>query len=289
MNINITYDASIMKYTQKLQNIELLLQQYQDKSNNSSKKYDSQDLQRIYTPPSWIGIGVGNNSFSLDTRPSTAVEKLFIPSLEYAEDFSQAYIGDKPVFQDYDEYDNWDIQNGLEKFLISKTQSSQTPISLIDNHNHVYLIWEQCIGHKIIDTGFQLVHIDAHRDEAPCPYYYPGIPSSELQIADYIDAGFQAGYIKKLTSICESGKFEEIPLPCRDAINRVSTSQNQSLILNIDIDIFMPDSEYINTEDKVRIISYYAKHADLITLATSPHFIDQQYAIDIAKLLHKYL
>lgn len=45
------------------------------------------------------------------------------------------------------------------------------------------------------------------------------------------------------------------------------------------MDFFAPELDYIPFEDKKRIILYFARQAQLITVATSPFFIDQERAI----------
>lgn len=49
----------------------------------------------------------------------------------------------------------------------------------------------------------------------------------------------------------------------------------ENSVLNLDIDIFAPELDYINPEKKIRIIRNLLKKCQLVTIATSPFFIDQ--------------
>ena len=51
--------------------------------------------------------------------------------------------------------------------------------------------------------------------------------------------------------------------------------------MNLDLDFFAKELDYIPFEDKKRVILHFASQAHLITVATSPFFIDQQRALDM--------
>jgi hypothetical protein len=56
---------------------------------------------------------------------------------------------------------------------------------------------------------------------------------------------------------------------------------SESIILNLDLDFFAPELDYIGFEDKKSTILNFAHQAKLITVATSPFFIDQKRAIEM--------
>jgi hypothetical protein len=62
----------------------------------------------------------------------------------------------------------------------------------------------------------------------------------------------------------------------------VPVSQN-SIILNLDLDFFQPKLDYIDYNLKKEVIQKLIKKASLITIATSPFFIDQDLALKIMK------
>ncbi len=69
----------------------------------------------------------------------------------------------------------------------------------------------------------------------------------------------------------ESGNFKKLE------------TNNRSIILNLDLDFFEPELDFIDVELKKKVILDIAEKADTITVATSPFFIDQKRAIDYFK------
>ncbi|MBT3726893.1 hypothetical protein HOG21_04250 [bacterium] len=55
------------------------------------------------------------------------------------------------------------------------------------------------------------------------------------------------------------------------------------MVLNLDLDFFQPDLDYIDYELKKKVILDIAKKADIITVSTSPFFIDQNLAVKVFK------
>jgi hypothetical protein len=51
------------------------------------------------------------------------------------------------------------------------------------------------------------------------------------------------------------------------------------MILNIDLDIFSPEMDFIDDTKKMKLIKKLLHRAPLITIATSPFFIDQEIAL----------
>jgi len=55
------------------------------------------------------------------------------------------------------------------------------------------------------------------------------------------------------------------------------------LILNLDLDFFQPDLDFIDYELKKKVVLDIAKKATVITVATSPFFIKQDLALKVFK------
>ncbi|MDR0771974.1 MAG: hypothetical protein LBF15_02780 [Candidatus Peribacteria bacterium] len=55
------------------------------------------------------------------------------------------------------------------------------------------------------------------------------------------------------------------------------------IILNLDLDFFEPNLDYIDYDLKKKFILEVADKADLITVATSPFFINQELALKVFK------
>lgn len=59
-------------------------------------------------------------------------------------------------------------------------------------------------------------------------------------------------------------------------------------VLDIDLDIFSKDMDYIPYEFRLNKIKELIKGAKVITIASSPYFIEQDYAIKVLKELFNY-
>ncbi len=61
------------------------------------------------------------------------------------------------------------------------------------------------------------------------------------------------------------------------------TTHSQNIILNLDLDFFEPELDYIDYDLKKCVILDIVAKADLITVCTSPYFINQQRALGVFK------
>jgi hypothetical protein len=162
-------------------------------------------------------------------------------------------------------------ERGLKNFIIGHTTHTGTPIFICDNHNYVLEAWQLLGGRQPT-----LVHIDQHRDDALATQLET---LSHTRICDYIDFATKNSWIaEQIISIIEQHDLQQL-----------KSIPDHNKICNIDLDIFAPECTILSLEDKVAAIIAAAKNCSLITLATSPGFIDQPRAIEIAKLLWKYL
>src|SRR3712207_4392901 len=59
----------------------------------------------------------------------------------------------------------------------------------------------------------------------------------------------------------------------------------KSYLLDLDLDFFSDDMDYINFDDRMECVIDYVEHADFITIATSPYFIDQKKALEVLKMI----
>jgi hypothetical protein len=59
--------------------------------------------------------------------------------------------------------------------------------------------------------------------------------------------------------------------------------KESNVILNLDLDFFQPDLDFIDYVLKKQVTLDAARKADVITVATSPFFIDQKLALDVFK------
>ena len=230
------------------------------------KKDKILEIDSILRPSYIIDENIGNNKYGFCTG-----RKLVVPPIikGYASDIKE---GHNIIFREILD-DNIIEYTGIKDYIIGFTENSRTPVFICDNHNSVLEAW-----HLLHKSQLQLIHIDQHRDNA----IYAGFLEewkTESVISDYINFAICANWIKK-----DYLSFTE-----NSDMSKINQFKKADIILNIDIDFFSKNMTIIPLEDKIKLICHFAQFAKLITLATSPGFIEQNRAIKIAKLLFKYL
>jgi hypothetical protein len=58
-------------------------------------------------------------------------------------------------------------------------------------------------------------------------------------------------------------------------------NSKKNIILNLDLDFFAPEMDYIDYNTKKEMILHIASQSKLITVASSPFFIDQNLAVKV--------
>jgi hypothetical protein len=172
-------------------------------------------------------------------------------------------------------------------------------IFLVDNHNHVFYFWYFARSQGIISDGALLYHIDEHADTRD-PWEYLLKPDSEdlqkvfeytnffLNVGNYIIPAQKEWLIWEVLQIrSEEALREYIQTPL--SILSWEERWNRNIILNLDLDFFEPELDFIDYDLKKQVILDIAKKADLITVCTSPYFIEQSRALDIFRDLFDYL
>lgn len=218
---------------------------------------------------------VGNNAFSYDQRSERV---LFVPPLRSGSPEELA-VGDTVAFCEVSDGKERAVR-GLRNFLY--WESRGIPVVVFDNHNHAFCFWAAAMRDGAVPFGLPLVHVDQHRDmREPSTYLSPeSLDNMEnvfrytndvLNVGNFIQPALRLEMFSGLDIIDSRAGFEKI-LPER-------------FVLDLDIDIFSPEMDYIDTDYKFRRIRSYMNKAALITIATSPFFIDQVYALEVARRL----
>ncbi len=153
------------------------------------------------------------------------------------------------------------------------------PIYLFDNHNVALFSFFEL--QKSTGNTFDVVHIDAHRDDAifpnaVCkPLSYANIEKEmkKCRVSDYLDYAVRAGLIGNIFSVTQSFEFESFVVP------------EKPFLLNLDLDIFGEEGSCVDLDIKVRTIAKAWGKADAVVLATSPGFIDQRGVFEVIKFL----
>ena len=222
----------------------------------------------------------GNNAFSFEQRKN---KKLWVPKLIEAEIWD-IELWDEVVFEDFGFDDQLSTNTGLKNFY--KIRWKQKDIYLFDNHNHAYYFWYLARNQNIIWDDNTLVHIDEHADTRDPGEYLMKPDSQDLQkvfhytnyvynVWNYIIPAQKEGLISKTIQVRNTHNLEEY-LDLRSTLG-------ENIILNLDLDFFQPDLDFIDYDLKKKVVLDAAKKAKVITVATSPFFINQDLAIKVFK------
>lgn len=180
-------------------------------------------------------------------------------------------LSEKPVHSDdYGKY------LGLERSQILEKDGKL--IYLFDNHNKIirpFLEYAEITG-----NGFDVVHVDAHNDDAL--FFGEKIKTVKLEnvtgyihqtrISDFFDFMSESNIIQNIHRYTKSSDFESFIKP------------ENPYILSLDIDIFGSEGNFTDLKSKVKIIAEAWQHADVVCIAMSPGFIDQIFAKEIIKI-----
>lgn len=261
-----------------------------------------------YIPGKFLEVGVGNNSFSLPKKADR--NRLEITPLKVGS-LDDLKLGKHVAFQDF-EGDRWLECVGLESAILSLDY--RIPVYVFDNHNHVFYAWAEALKMGWFQQGATLVHMDEHFDAAEAllppdpltPFLLRLLPlpagsegqvqggtktpeqsleeiwrytNEVLQIATYIKPALKLGVFSECIDYVESQHFEA-PVRTRHGAF-VHGAHAKAVVINLDIDVFHPDMSHISWQQKIDVLKYYLPQTKLITIATSPYFIDQQKAIDL--------
>lgn len=218
----------------------------------------------------------GNNAFSYEQRGEAP--KLWVPPLLEG-DLSDLVLGDRVVFEDLDEHGKLVSALGLKHLLRCHWQN--TELVVMDNHNHAFYFWFEVWKQGRLGTGAHVLHIDQHRDTREPENWLEAdatlketfdYTNQVLNVGNYIRPAERIGLVKKLTSVTSGQELE--------ALAEQLDVLEGPMILNLDLDFFVPELDYIDFELARRVVQNLAQRAELVTVATSPFFMDQKLAME---------
>ena len=202
----------------------------------------------------YIDRPIGNNIFSYEDREN---KKIYVPKLIEGT-LDDVSVGEEIVFNEIDE----DIEikaKGLKNMIIYKYQDKD--VYIFDNHNHAFYFWIKSLKKGNFTKGCKLVHVDQHKDTREPENYNVDIDNIDDVFSEVIIIDSSYGF-----NLDIEGEY----------------------VLDIDLDIFSKDMDYIPYDLKVSKIKDLIKKAKVITIASSPFFIEQDYAIKVLKELFNY-
>jgi hypothetical protein len=230
-----------------------------------------------YSAPFAIEGPVGNNALSHDRRGPAP--SLWVPSLMTGT-FDDVRRGDRVVFEDFDEHGVLQSCTGLAHLV--KTAWNGVPAVVMDNHNHAFYFWSEARLEGRLGPDATLVHVDQHRDTRVPDRPYGGATLEDafrytnfhLNVGNYIVPAQQSGLVGDIQMVTSE-----------EALANRSRVSARNKILNIDLDFFVPELNYIDFDAAAEFIAAHLRTASLVTIATSPFFIDQAEAIRVLREL----
>lgn len=164
-------------------------------------------------------------------------------------------LGSHIVFEETDE--KWQIHKCKWLEYIVQIEPN---IIVVDNHDRVL---------ECRPKGFPVLHIDQHTDMRP-------VWPDGVNVGNFLRYALDTNFITWLTQI-----NTEYSLLNFDTDN---IKQNTTII-DIDLDFRHPDMSIQNFEKTIQITKNLIKKAKIVTIATSPYFLDQNLAINIVNKL----
>ncbi len=224
---------------------------------------------------------IGNNALSYDSRTN---KKLYVPSLKKIDGFDQIELWDEIVFEDYDFDDVLQSCKGLQNFY--EMDWKWKPLYLFDNHNHAYYFFYLARKQWHITDSATLFHVDEHADMRDPGEYLMKPESLDMQkvfeytnfsqvnVGNYIIPAQKEGLLWDVIQIRNEKNL-------LDYESGLCGKYAGNIVLNLDLDFFEPELDFIDYDLKKRVILDMAERADFITVATSPFFIDQELALKV--------
>ncbi len=224
----------------------------------------------------YIKDPVGNNIFSYEERSN---KEIYVPKLIDGT-LKDVKVGSRIVFNEIDE--ETEIKAiGLENMV--KYVMEDKTFYIFDNHNHAFYFWIKSLHQNQFTKGCKLVHVDQHKDTRE-----PG--NYDVDIEDINDVFRYTNEVLNVGSFIKPALnhniFSEVIII--DSSYGFDLDIEGEFVLDIDLDIFSKDMDYIPLSKKLNKIKELISRAKVITIASSPFFIDQEYAIKVLKDLMKY-
>lgn len=224
----------------------------------------------------YIDEPYGNNIFSYKEREN---KRIFVPKLIKGS-LEDVRVGEHIVFNEIDE----DVEvkaKGLENLVEYKLNGKS--VYIFDNHNHAFYFWMKSLKNKEFNRGCKLVHVDQHKDMREPSNY-------DVNIEDLDDVFTYTNKVLNVGNFIQPSLKKEIfsEVIIMDSSYSFEIDVQGEFVLDIDLDIFSKDMDYIPYNFRLEKIKKLIKEAKVITIASSPYFIEQDYAIRVLKELFNY-
>jgi len=242
-----------------------------------------------YSLPVTLDSPIWNNTFAYDERVNVLGEaKIIVPQLiEWM--INDVRRGTNIVFAEMIDDELQEFQ-GLESLVCLDYPSAghweEKKVYIMDNHNHALYFWYREYRESNIKKWLPVIHIDQHSDmKEPLSWiamdreddleYIAQYTNEVCTIADFIHPWLKTWIIDKCIQLRTENGLLDYNIP------------EFSYILDIDIDFWAPEMRIEQFDRTIQKTRQLIAEASLVTIATSPCFIDQERALDIVDLLIK--
>ena len=225
----------------------------------------------------WLNKELGNNIFAYQERQPDS--KLWIPKLSYA-GWEALKIGERPVFAEKDDQGEVHCFRGLQHFLFF--EHKKVPVYIFDNHNHALAFWYCEFFKNTIQKGISLVHVDQHSDMNENSFELND--ANREIVSDFTNYCCNVGNF--ILPALKSGLLSDVQQVRSEYGLLHFEVLKKAYILDIDLD-FWEDRMGIEALDAtLQKTKNLIASAKLVTVATSPYFLDQSKALE---LIHQLL
>ena len=179
-------------------------------------------------------------------------------------------IWENTVFR---EMKNWKVVDyrWLKNFI--KLEKNNQTIYIFDNHNHALKYRIDEFKEWNISFWFNLIHIDQHTDMNSSEFELD-LSNPDLQVYNvwnFIQPAIQSWLIVQVEQINTEYKLLKYDMPKYD------------YILDIDLDFRAPEMSIEKYSDTIQKARTLISKSRVVTIATSPYFLEQNLAIKICK------
>lgn len=236
----------------------------------------------MYQNSFFIENPVWNNAFSFDKREN---KKLFVPSLKKISKIEEMKLWQEIAFEDFTFSGILSSNFGLENFYEFLYEWKK--IFIFDNHNHAFYFWRKAYNDWIIRKNAKLIHIDEHSDMRDPEIYLNESDLGDLKsVFEYTN--FTLNVWNYIIPAQKIGLIWDIfQIRNEENIKNFNLSDYNNSILNLDLDFFAPELDFMDYKFKLDFIKKIIKNISFITIATSPFFINQNLAIKVLKDIFK--
>ena len=243
----------------------------------------------MYKTWTYITDPIGNNEFHYNERIAlwsegespASLGKIFITNI------IQGNLDDLEEWPEivFEEIENEQLKRctWLKHFL--QIEYKGIPTYIFDNHNHALFFRYRYTKQFENTKPFVVIHIDQHADTKENKNSFNAAHASPQEVWNFTNYGCNVGNF--LTSAKDAWIIEEIiQVRSQYALHNIEALDfhTYNYILDIDVDFREQKSEEEVKHDS-KIINKIIDNVCLITIATSPYFMNQKKAIEIIRII----